>query len=260
MNTTNDITLQAHDIANIFPLIQGKEFYELCDDIEKHGLREPIWTYEGKILDGRNRAEACSITGVELVTRKYEGDEPLEFVLSLNLHRRHLNESQRGMVAASIANLESNHRKFAADGIKQSEAAEKLNVSERTVNSAKKVQNDGVPELAKKVNEGSVAVSTAAHVATLPKEEQTAIVSKGDKEIISVAKKIKEEKTKPKKKNASIKKLSSDFLIATESISGLNSKLTPTMIAQSLSDKQKQRLSIKIDAAITLLIETKKAI
>ena len=184
MNSTNDTTLQAHEIAQIFPLIQGKEFDDLCDDIEKYGLREPIWLYEGKILDGRNRAEACSITGAELLTREYEGDEPLEFVLSLNLHRRHLNESQRGMVAASISNLaHGGDRKsdqdtnLRLDSVSRSEAAEKLNVSKGTVNSAKKVQNEGVPELVEKVNEGVLPVSTAAFVAGLEEDDQREIAT-----------------------------------------------------------------------------------
>ena len=63
-----------------------------------------------------------------------------------NLHRRHLNESQRQMVAARIANMkrggdrksdQSAYLRF--DRISQSEAAIMLNVSRRAVQSAAKV-------------------------------------------------------------------------------------------------------------------------
>ena len=137
--------MQAHEIANIFPLIQGAEFDELVADIAKNGLVEPVVIYEGKILDGRNRYNACQKAGITPDTVTYDGNDPLGHVISLNLHRRHLSESQRGMVAARLANM-PNHRPEKTANLRplitQDEAASKLNVSERTVNTAKKVQQD----------------------------------------------------------------------------------------------------------------------
>jgi hypothetical protein len=94
-----------HELSNIFPLIEGKDFVELKEDIKAHGLREPIVLFEGKILDGRNRFRACQETGVTPVFEEYTGTDPLSFVISLNLKRRHLNESQRAMVGAKLANM-----------------------------------------------------------------------------------------------------------------------------------------------------------
>jgi hypothetical protein len=51
--------LEFHPLANIFPLIEGKDFADLVDDIRLNGLHEPIVLYRGQILDGRNRYCAC---------------------------------------------------------------------------------------------------------------------------------------------------------------------------------------------------------
>ena len=79
-------------------------------DIRQNGLHKPIILYEDKILDGRNRFLACKKLWPEYTPDKkyehYEGDDPLGYVLSLNLHRRHLTASQRAALAAEIANLD----------------------------------------------------------------------------------------------------------------------------------------------------------
>lgn len=64
------------------------EFDELVADIKAHGVREPIWLFESKILDGRNRYSAAQGAGVDCPTRSYDGDDPLSFVVSANLRRR----------------------------------------------------------------------------------------------------------------------------------------------------------------------------
>jgi hypothetical protein len=78
--------------------------------IRAHGLREPITTYEGKILDGRNRDHACLSAGVTPIYEPLpDGCSPLDFVISMNLKRRHLNPSQRAMIAANPSPEVSSH-------------------------------------------------------------------------------------------------------------------------------------------------------
>src|SRR3954452_5080563 len=93
-----------HPVAELFPLMRGSAFDELVADIAANGLREPIWLYDGKIIDGRNRYAGCAKAGVEPQFRTWDGKGCLAgFVVSQNLHRRHLNESQRAMIAAGLA-------------------------------------------------------------------------------------------------------------------------------------------------------------
>lgn len=186
-----------HPIANCFPLIEGREFDELVDDVRAHGVHEPIIIFEGMILDGRNRYRASEIAGVDCPMVPYEGNDAVGFVVSLNLRRRHLNEGQRAWVAAQIANLahgQKSETQICASPVTNDRAAEMLNVSPRSVDNARVVRDKGVPELQQKVAKGEVAPSTAADVARLPEPEQREIVAKGEKEILKAAKEIRAQK------------------------------------------------------------------
>ena len=189
--------LQFHEYANIFPWIEGKAFEDFKADIQANGIREPIVLFQGKILDGRNRYNAAIQTGVPFHTTEFEGtdDEAVRFVVSLNLYRRHLDSSQRGLVADKLANMKQGARTdLSPIGLmSQAQAAEMLNVSLNTVKRARVVNEHGAPELVARVEAGSMLVSTASDIATLPKDEQTEIVAKGEAEL-KAAKEIREKK------------------------------------------------------------------
>lgn len=184
-----------HPLSELFPLMQGREFDELVADIKTNGLREAIWTYDGEILDGRNRWRACEAGQVaHRPMREYTGDDPVSFVVSLNLHRRHLDDNQRQVVAAKIATLPkgtNQHAQIAHPVPTQAEAAALLNVDRRGVQRARQVIDRGTPELVSAVESGRVSVSAAADVAELPKAQQREIVAKGEKEILEAAKQIR---------------------------------------------------------------------
>jgi len=77
-----------------------EQFKKLVVDIKKQGQLEPILTYKGRIIDGRHRFKACMKLGIEPKTEEWTGEGSLvEFVVSRNLHRRHLNASQRAAIA-----------------------------------------------------------------------------------------------------------------------------------------------------------------
>lgn len=177
--------------------MSAAEFEALKADIAQHGQRERVWTYQGQIIDGRHRARACEELGLPVATQIYEGDESnlVAFVVSLNLHRRHLDESQRGLVAAKLSNLDHGQKKSDAPiGVSQHDAAEMLNVGHRTVQRAREVLESGAPELVAAVEQGRVSVNAAATIAEAPKEQQREIVARGEKEILEAAKQIRAEK------------------------------------------------------------------
>ncbi|WP_373085280.1 ParB N-terminal domain-containing protein [Sneathiella sp.] len=136
-----------HPYANLFPTMKGSAFQELVASIRNDGLEQPIVTFEGKILDGRNRAAACANAQVTSTYVKDKGDDPLGFVIRHNLTRKHLTTSQRGLVADKLANLEKGDNQHTGNPTSQATAAEMLNVSVDTVQQAKKLRETGDEEL-----------------------------------------------------------------------------------------------------------------
>ena len=96
--------LPIHPYAQLFPQMISPEFDQLCGDILRNGLQEEIVLHEGQVLEGRHRYLACLAKHVTPRFRPYAGEcgSPLAFVVSKNLHRRHLTESQRALVAARL--------------------------------------------------------------------------------------------------------------------------------------------------------------
>lgn len=175
------VNVRVHAAAELFPLLQGDQFTELVNDIREHGLREPIvFTPDGQLLDGRNRYRACKKIQDEEPTRRTEHSEPWAYVISTNVHRRHLSESQRAMIAAKIAERHDGQRGAskkaqpigeASSSVKplppsQKEAAALLNVGTTSIGRARKVVQHGIKGLQQAVESGVVPVYTAARVAS----------------------------------------------------------------------------------------------
>ena len=91
-------------------------------------------------------------------------EDPLGFVVSLNLKRRHLDTAQHAMVASRLANMQQGARTDLVEisTMSQTQAADLLNVSRESVISAKKVLDQGSEELIQKVDAGEISVSAAA--------------------------------------------------------------------------------------------------
>jgi hypothetical protein len=149
-----------------FPVYSNEDLGNLIDDIRAHGMRQPLTLFEGKILDGRNRAEAAKRTGLLFIPiEEFEGtfEQARDYVISLNLIRRHLDTGQRAMIAAQLAKLShgGDRSKPQNCGLPAKDAAKQLKVSTRSVETAKAVRKAD-PALAEEVKQGKTKLSTAA--------------------------------------------------------------------------------------------------
>jgi ParB-like chromosome segregation protein Spo0J len=190
--------IEFHPYANIFPLMTGEPYAELVRSIRENGLRDPIVLFEGKVIDGRNRFLAAVDAGVEPRFEDLpEGMDPLAYVIDKNLKRRHLDEGQRAMVAAEIAQWRLGDNQFTAGSANrptQSQAAEMLNVGDRSVRRAAAVLSQGTPEVTDAAKKGEISLTEAEKIARKPADEQAAAATEAKKP------KAKKPRTKAKTK------------------------------------------------------------
>jgi len=177
---TTEEKLLHHPAADIFPEMTQEEFEKLKEDMADNGLLEDIMLCNGQILDGRHRYRACLEISLEPRFRQYDGDDPAGYVISLNLHRRHLNTSQRAVVAAQLANLPRGGDRSKAQicGLTHAQVAEQLNVSPRLVDKASALlnaANDGRvdPEVVEAVRDGNMRLEQASkEIPCVPKQQR----------------------------------------------------------------------------------------
>lgn len=188
--TDRTATFEDHPLSEIFPLMRGREFEELVHDIKENGLREPITLFEGMIIDGRNRYRACQKAGIDSATETYEGQDPLKFVISRNLIRRHLKENQRAFLAANLATAKlGDNQHTMRHSLTRSEAAQLLQISETSVALAVEVKKHAVNEIKDALQAGLISTFAAAAVARLPSEKQCEIFKKGKRALVAAARK-----------------------------------------------------------------------
>jgi len=168
-----------HEAANLFPMMDSESFDSLKKDISANGLIEPIWLHSGKIIDGRNRFNACQETGIPARFREWDGKGSLvQFVVSLNINRRHLTPSQKAAVAVEmLPMLEAEAKERQLLGLKQGTtpvvpvlgerdkqprsvevAAKAIGVSHGNISEMKRISN-AAPERVEEIKQGKTTVT-----------------------------------------------------------------------------------------------------
>ncbi len=199
---------QVHPACEVFPAPSKDELRKLADDIDANGLEVPIQTRHvagadgGRtyVIDGRSRLDAMESLGWQIVNVKGEWigalagkvehragrthEQIVAEVISLNITRRHLNESQRAMIAAKLANMRQGARTDLEPSanlpeVSQPQAAKLFKVGERSVRAAKKVMREGSAAQVEAITSGAKSVSKAVgelkhtRKTKLPKKEKS---------------------------------------------------------------------------------------
>ena len=172
------MSIPFHPLADLFPLMAGEEFDELVADIKRNELYEKIVLYRGKILDGRNRFNALAklgispdrddktyfknviyahSTGGEITSRGTDDAAALAYVISKNIHRRHLTAEQKRDLIAKLLK--------AAPEKSNRQVAKVAKVDDKTVGAVRRELKSTaeIPQLEKP------SVPTAKHARSLPR-------------------------------------------------------------------------------------------
>ncbi len=176
-----------HPACAAFPPLLDADMKDLADDIRERGLQEDITIFDGQLLDGKCRWDACEAVGVEPRTIEFGGNNPIAFVLSKNMRRRQLTISQKTMVIAALDKLQHGSNQHAIkplivngkeDGLKKSilstkQLSKETGVNQTYIKYGRTVNDFGAPHIAELVKAGEVNVRYAAEaVRTTPRVEQ----------------------------------------------------------------------------------------
>jgi FtsZ-binding cell division protein ZapB len=181
--TREKMKYELHPLCTLFPRVTGAEFDALVSDIKANGLRSPIVLHGGMVLDGGNRYRACLDAGVEPRFVEFEGGSVVAFVLSANLHRRHLSAGQQAAIVASAqdwAQAQPASRPEKAGNVTGlstvADRAAQSGASDKTQRMADKVAKAS-PELAKQVAHGEISLPKAVEqISPKPKRELAPVI------------------------------------------------------------------------------------
>lgn len=170
-------------------MMKPAEFEDLKADILRNGLLTPVYLFNGEIVDGRNRYLACRAVGIKPKFQQFTGTESelLPFVVSLNIQRRHLNQSQKACLALELlpelerlnkANLSSKisairkgelSTNLTKPADSRKTAAQSFGVSEGAISTAKRIKEKS-GELFEQVKSGAMKLNAAAKLLTFEKD------------------------------------------------------------------------------------------
>lgn len=183
--------LAPHPAAKLVREMDESEYAALLASVKESGCLEAIVLHDGMVLDGVHRLRACVEAGVEPRLVEWMGSmSPEQYVLSVNVARRHLTPSQRAAYAAERMGLykaEAAAREQAGTlahncarvGKAAEQAAEDLGVSPRYVEAAAKIMAEQ-PDQFSAVKAGKTTVSSViAAVAALKAAKELSEAKRG---------------------------------------------------------------------------------
>lgn len=154
-------------IAGLFPGMSEADFAEFRADVEANGLLAPITAWRDEVVDGRHRSRACAELGIEprytFLDPEWDEARVVQHVVSLNLHRRHLDTTQRGLIGRRLVTTThgGDRSKGSNDPLMSvADAASLMNVSEPTIKRAGRVMAQA-PELVPAMEQGEVTIAGA---------------------------------------------------------------------------------------------------
>ena len=164
-----------HPLSALFSAydLAGDDLKALATSIRDQGQMHPITLWQGSIIDGFNRYQACAVYGIEPITVELpESQDAWEFVKAQNMTRRHMTPTERVAVLAMKAQLTGLPNGTAT----VSQIRQDIDVGHGTAQRAAKVIKAADPQINKALSDGRISLDRAAKVATLPQADRQAAI------------------------------------------------------------------------------------
>ncbi|MDH2234882.1 hypothetical protein N5K27_01075 [Pigmentiphaga sp. GD03639] len=220
-----DIEINEELRAYIDPLSED-EYAALEGSLLAEGCRDALVLWGNVLVDGHNRYGICRKHGIEFRTVQNTTfrsmDDVRLWMIDNHLGRRSISDYQRGVLAlrkkdilqaraaaapAPAAPADAAETPPTRDGGAPAEparpamatreaVARAARLSTATVGQIEKIQKAAAPELVAAVKSGTISISAAAAVATLPAEEQVVAVAGGKDELRRAARQVREKKAR----------------------------------------------------------------
>jgi ParB-like chromosome segregation protein Spo0J len=166
-----------HPLARVIPKIPEKEFFELVADIKRHGVKVPLVTFDGSVLDGRHRLAAAAALKLPVRISEFTGteDQARDHVISLNVKRRHLTIAQRGLIVIELylPEAEAKADKRLEEGRKKGGKAHFQDHDALDSNESRASQATKAIEEAAQASQGLATVGTLARMAPVRNAPKT---------------------------------------------------------------------------------------
>ena len=193
------------------------------------GCRDALVLWGEVLIDGHNRHALCSRHGIPFRTVQNASfsslDDVMLWMIDNHLARRSVSDFQRGVMAlrkkeivtaraASVPGSIPNSVPNSAPGSllgsvpdagpdaapdsppwnTREDVAKAARVSSNTIGQIERIQKAATPQLVEAVRSGTISISAAASVASLPQSAQIAAVAGGRKELQLAARQVREQK------------------------------------------------------------------
>lgn len=170
------------EFKNLIPALSAEEYAQLEANILNEGIREPIITWNGYIIDGHNRYDIATRFDLEYKTKSkhFETEEGVKEWMILNqFGRRNLSNYQRSVLALQLEevfrqkakeNIVIENKNRSTDSAKlpkrdsvdtRKELSKVAQVGERTLGMVKKIQEKAPEEVKQKLATGEVSINAA---------------------------------------------------------------------------------------------------
>ena len=166
--------------ASLIPPLSKDEHDALEKSIREDGVREPIVTWHGWIVDGHNRYEIATAHGLDYDTVEYDfanEDAAKEWMILNQFARRNINAYQRSLLALKLKEIvaarakdKERNRKMTRQKSAESkhetintrdELAAYAGVSHDTISKVERIEKDAPEDLREQVMNGNISINEA---------------------------------------------------------------------------------------------------